>query len=149
MNVRSPPNAATADFDPLRTFAHGMTINPEAVSRYFIGPLGSHIMDFIQSEESARVTSRVRSKLARREGLPWNCDGLECNEGSHVVQYFVKATERGVVLDVATVSAAKLAIIKFLDAREQYGRAWVSDESGQDLDIDELTRRAQAEDRSA
>lgn len=65
------------------------------------------------------------------------------------MQYFVKATERGVVVDFATVSAAKLAIIKFLDAREQYGRAWVSDESGKDLDIDELIRRAQAEEQSA
>lgn len=57
--------------------------------------------------------------------------------------------ERGLVVSVATVATAKLAIVKFLDAREQYERAWISDDAGNVLTFDQLVRRAGEEERDA
>lgn len=61
--------------------------------------------------------------------------------------YFVKAVDHGRDIDVATVDTAKQAVIKFLDALDQYNRVWVSDEAGNDLSMDDLTRLAQEEER--
>jgi hypothetical protein len=50
-------------------------------------------------------------------------------------------------VSVATVGGAKLAVTKFLDAREEYEHAWISDEAGHVLTFDELVRRAQKEEQ--
>ena len=54
---------------------------------------------------------------------------------------------RGHIVSVATVGGAKLAVTKFLDAREEYEHAWISDEAGHILTFDELVRRAQKEEQ--
>ena len=56
--------------------------------------------------------------------------------------YLVKAAERGRAVEVATVDSAKQAVIHYLDALGQYGRAWVSDASGNDILIDDLVNLA-------
>lgn len=57
--------------------------------------------------------------------------------------------KRGLVVEVATVNSAKLATLRFLDAREHYERVWISDELGRVVTFDELIRRAQEEERSS
>lgn len=59
----------------------------------------------------------------------------------------IAAVQRGLVVSVATVGTAKLAVAKFLDAREQYERAWISDDGGKILTFDQLVQRAQEEER--
>lgn len=62
--------------------------------------------------------------------------------------YLVRAVERGSIIDVATVDTARVAIIKFLDAADQYSRTWVCDHEGHDIVFDELVRRAEEEERN-
>jgi hypothetical protein len=59
--------------------------------------------------------------------------------------YLVKAAANGDIVDIATADSAKLAMIRYLDAVDQYDRAWVSDDSGKDILIDDLVRLAQQE----
>lgn len=61
--------------------------------------------------------------------------------------YQVQAAKEGRAVIVATVDTANHAIIKFLDALEEYGRAWVQNASGDDVPMDELTRLAAEEQR--
>ena len=60
--------------------------------------------------------------------------------------YLVRAVDRGSIVDVIAVDTARLAIIRFLDAADQYPRVWVCDEDGNDVVFDELIRRAEEED---
>lgn len=60
--------------------------------------------------------------------------------------YFVKAAQNGSTVDVATVDSAKQAMVQYLDAIDQYERAWVSDGSGSEMLIDDLARLALRED---
>jgi hypothetical protein len=48
-------------------------------------------------------------------------------------------------VDIATVDTARMAISKFLDARERYERVWVCDDADNLLTFDELAARAQEE----
>jgi len=57
--------------------------------------------------------------------------------------------QRGLIVNVATVGSAKLAILRFLDAREEYERVWISDEFGRVVTFDELVCCAQREERSS
>jgi hypothetical protein len=59
--------------------------------------------------------------------------------------YLIRASYEGRVVDIATVDTARMAISKFLDARERYERVWVCDDADNLLTFDELAARAQAE----
>jgi hypothetical protein len=59
--------------------------------------------------------------------------------------YLIRASCEGRVVDIATVDTARMAISKFLDARERYERVWVCDDSDNLLTFDELAARAQEE----
>ncbi len=63
--------------------------------------------------------------------------------------YSIKGVDEGErVVDVAAADTAKLAVTKFIDALEQYRRAWVSDQTGADVSMDDLVQLAISEERS-
>jgi hypothetical protein len=60
------------------------------------------------------------------------------------------STERGSiegasVIVVATTDTASEALIKVIDARSQYRRAWVTDERGRDADLPQLNALVEEE----
>jgi hypothetical protein len=64
----------------------------------------------------------------------------------HLRAYVVRAVNReGRVIDVVTADTAAVALSKFQDAIEEYHRAWVCDEAGEDVSVAELMRRAEEE----
>ena len=64
-------------------------------------------------------------------------------------KYVVTTLDHGRIAIVATVHTAKHAIIKFLEAREQYEGVCVSDKAGNQLSFDDLTFLAAEEDKKA
>ena len=59
--------------------------------------------------------------------------------------YEIAAATGGQVLTLGTTDRASDALQKLRLALEQYGRAWVTDSSGADISMSELTARSIAE----
>lgn len=60
-------------------------------------------------------------------------------------KYEIRAVNGGEVVNIATADTASEALIKVIDARAQYRRAWVKDETGRDVSLSELSARADDE----
>ena len=57
--------------------------------------------------------------------------------------------DEGAVVVFATTDTASLAIIRLQEARARHLRAWVSDETGNDISIPDLIARADEERKNA
>lgn len=90
----------------------------------------------------AQTTAYRRQRVERVAGLLM----LRLIEGRHGLRaYQIAAANDGHALSLGTTDTAADALQKLWRALEEYGRAWVTDHTGADVSIAELTARANEE----